>query len=236
MTYRVPKYILAEMPDTERKFGMFTSLEGIDFTGKTPVARWLRKDLLDRGFDVALTRDPPYGLSPWDRFQEHFERGENLTHISEAFLLLTARLDNYEKLILPKLQKGVVVITDRFLDSWFAYQSVRLAKYFGGEEPTLKFLTGLNQNLVDRGLLSFPNLTLLIDNDPALAMERAKDVKVLSKYEVMDTQVKVALQYHRLIQLFPDRISVIDAREKEKPEVYEEAREIVLEEVVKYYD
>ncbi|HUS60292.1 MAG TPA: hypothetical protein VMX76_02840 [Nevskiaceae bacterium] len=220
----------------EIKFGMFTSLEGIDFTGKTPIARWLRRDLLERGFDVTLTRDPPYGLSPWDRFQEHFERGEDLTHISEAFLLLTARLDNYEKFILPKLQKGAVVIADRFLDSWFAYQSARLAKYFGSEEPALRFLVGLNQNLVDKGLLSFPNLTLLIDNDPALAMQRAKDVKVLSKYEVMNTQVRVALQYQRLVQLFPDRIRVIDGREKKIPEVYEEAKQIVLKEVKKHYD
>jgi len=224
------------MGNPERKLGLFTTLEGIDFTGKTPIVHWLRKDLLERGFDTVLTRDPPYKLSPWDKFQEHFERDETLTHISEAFLLLTARLDNYEKFIFPKLQKGVIIIADRFLDSWFAYQSIRLAKYFGDEQSALRFLIGLNQSLVDKGLLSFPNLTLLIDNDPALAMQRAKDVEILSKYEVMSTQVRVALQYRRLTQLFPDRIRVIDGREKKIPEVYEEAREIVLEEVKKYYE
>ena len=159
-----------------------------------------------------------------------------MSYISEAFLLLTARLDNYEKFILPKLQTGAVVIADRFLDSWFAYQSVRLAKYFGDEEPALEFLMRLNQGLVDRGLLSFPNLTLLIDANPAETMQRAKDVKTLSKYEVMDTQVKVAIQYERLVQLFPERIKVVDARGREVPEVYQDAKKIVLEEVTKHYD
>ncbi len=220
----------------EIKLGMFTSLEGIDFTGKTPIANWIKEDLEKQGLRVDITRDPPYKLSPWDRFKEHFERGKGLSYISEAFLLLTARLDNYEKFILPKLQTGAVVIADRFLDSWFAYQSVRLAKYFGDEEPALEFLMRLNQGLVDRGLLAFPNLTLLIDANPAETMERAKEVKTLSKYEVMDTQVKVAIQYQRLVQLFPERIRVVDARDREVPEVYQDAKKIVLEEVTKHYD
>ncbi|MFZ5932673.1 MAG: dTMP kinase [Patescibacteria group bacterium] len=224
------------MANIERKLGMFTSLEGIDFTGKTPIANWLKEDLERQGLKVNITRDPPYKLSPWDRFKRHFEKGEGLSYISEAFLLLTARLDNYEKFILPKLQTGAVVIADRFLDSWFAYQSVRLAKYFGDEEPALEFLMRLNQGLVDRGLLSFPNLTLLIEANPTETMQRAKEVKTLSKYEVMDTQVKVALQYQRLVELFPERIRVVDARGKEISEVYQDAKKIVLEEVTRHYD
>jgi len=221
--------------ESETRLGLFTTLEGIDFTGKTPIANWLKEDLEKRGLRVDLTRDPPYKLSPWDRFKKHFERGEDLSYISEAFLLLAARLDNYEKFILPKLQTGAVVIADRFLDSWFAYQSVRLAKYFGDEEPALEFLMRLNQGLVDRGLLSFPNVTLLIVNDPAETMQRAKEVKTLSKYEVMDAQVKVALQYQRLVQLFPERIKVVDARGKEIPKVYEDAKKILTGEVVRHY-
>jgi len=66
-------------------------------------------------------------------------------------------------------------------------------------------------------------------------MQRAKEVKTLSKYEVMDAQVKVALQYQRLVQLFPERIKVVDARGKEIPEVYEDAKKIVIGEVVRHY-
>jgi len=66
--------------------------------------------------------------------------------------------------------------------------------------------------------------------------KRARDVKTLSKYEIMDTQVKVAIQYQRLVQLFPERIRVVDARDREVPEVYRDAKQIVLEEVTKHYD
>ena len=52
----------------------------------------------------------------------------------------------------------------------------------------------------------------------------------------MDTQVKVAIQYQRLVQLFPERIRVVDARDREVPEVYRDAKQIVLEEVTKHYD
>ncbi len=214
--------------------GLFTSLEGIDFTGKTPIQTWLKEDIEKNGFRVDITRDPPYKLTPWDKFYEHFERGKGLTDISNAFLLLSSRLDNFERVIKPGLKSRSVVIADRFLDSWFAYQSVMLSKYFGGEEFALQFLVEINNKLVDQGLLSYPDLTLFIDNDPEVTMERAKGEEVLSKYEVIDTQVKVASQYHRLVELFPDRIKVIDARGIEIPEVYQIAKKIVMSELDNY--
>ena len=54
--------------ESETRLGLFTTLEGIDFTSKTPIANWLKEDLEKRGLRVDLTRDPPYKLSPWDRF------------------------------------------------------------------------------------------------------------------------------------------------------------------------
>ena len=215
----------------ERPTKYFTSLEGIDFSGKTPVANWLRDELQGRGFDISLTRDPPYFMSPWDQLYELFERGEDISHFSEAMLLLTARVDNYERFIRPSLESGVIVISDRFLDSWFAYQSIRLARYFGTSDDALKFLIDLNESLVKRGLLSYPDRTLLIDMEPEVAMRRALDAHKLSKYEVIETQEKVANQYRKIQEMFPDRITLIDARGIEVPEVYERAKEIVLQEL-----
>lgn len=217
------------MIQPERRYPFFTTVEGIDFTGKTPITRWLKKDLQKVGFEVAITRDPPYRISPWDRFKKHFEKADSLSPIGEALLLLTARVDNYQKIILPQLQRGAVVVSDRFLDSWFAYQSVRLARHFGSDEIALNFLMQLNQTFVNHGLLAFPDMTLLIDNDPSVTMQRASEVKVLSKYEVIDTQTQVALKYQKLVRLFPERIVVIDARGKEVPEVYKDAKRIVLD-------
>jgi dTMP kinase len=117
----------------------FLSLEGIDFTWKTPFAEWLKRDLSAQGWEVLLTRDPPYALSPWTQFYEFFERGDSISHVSEAFLLLTGRLDNYERVIRPALKRNAVVIADRYVDSWLAYQSFRLAPIFRRQEQRAGF-------------------------------------------------------------------------------------------------
>lgn len=208
---------------------LFISFEGIDFSGKSTMAAMLSEELSRRGFDTVVTRDPPYALSPWERLRENDER-DKLAKISEAFLFLAARLDNYERIISPKLQQGGIVIADRFIDSWFAYQSVRLSRHFGNEELALKFLLELNLQLIDRGLLSFPEKTLFIDTDPSIAITR----KVLrsgevSKYEDIDIQERVFAQYHKLAKMFPNRFRIVDARGKDLSRVYEDAKEIVLE-------
>lgn len=77
------------MSEIQQTLRGFVSLEGIDFTWKTPFSQWLRRDLTAQGNRVVITRDPPYYISPWTEFHESFERGENLAKISEAFLLLT---------------------------------------------------------------------------------------------------------------------------------------------------
>ena len=95
---------------TSHIFGNFISLEGIDFTWKTPFSQWLKRDLTAQGMKVILTRDPPYYISPWNQFREFFESGENLALMSEAFLLLTARLDNFERVILPALKSTIQLL------------------------------------------------------------------------------------------------------------------------------
>lgn len=210
-----------------QRAGYLISLEGIDFTWKTPFAGWLKGDLTVQGLEVVVTRDPPYCLSPWDSFREFFERGDSIAKLSECFLLLTARLDNYERCILPELRRGCIVIADRYVDSWLAYQSVRLADYFGGPLKALDFLLETQRQLVERGLLLLPHLTILIFDDPEVTIKRAASELQISKYENLPMQHRVHRQYQYLARLFPERIKVLDARRKNIHEVYEVARWIV---------
>lgn len=205
----------------------FVSLEGIDFTWKTPIAEWLKRDLTAQGLEVVVTRDPPYYLSPWNTFQEFFERGDGITHLSECFLLLTARLDNCERCIYPELERGCVVLADRYVDSWLAYQSIRLASYFGNAANALEFLLGVQKQLVEKGFLLLPELTILISDDPRVTIKRASTASRISKYENLPMQQKVHKQYQLLAKRFPRRIKVLDARGKDIHGAYEIAWQLV---------
>lgn len=214
------------------KHGRFISLEGIDFVGKTPFAEWLQRDLTAQGYEVVLTRDPPYFLSPWNNFREFFERGESITKLAEAVMLLTARLDNSERKILGALAQNAIVIADRYTDSWFVYQSIRLAPYFDGEMQALEFLIQLNEFLVGKRLLIEPQLTVWLSDDPYRTIKRAEREQKISKYENLPMQLKVETQYGVVYERFPQRIIKVDLRGKEIPEAYPLVKTVVFNTLV----
>lgn len=187
------------------------------------------RDLTAQGMKVVVTRDPPYYLSPWDQFHEFFERGESVTHLSEAFLLLTARLDNYERVILPAIQGGAVVVSDRYTDSWLAYQSIRLSSYFGDAFKAIEYLIALQDTLIMAGLLALPSLTLWISEDPDVAIGRAATAVKISKYENLPLQQQVHRQYEYLHRRYPDRIKAVDVRGLDIHNSYRKALDIVTD-------
>lgn len=200
--------------------GLFLSLEGIDFTWKTPFVEWLKRDFSDNK-EVVITRDPPYFLLPWNEFRVFFERSEQVSHLAEALLLLTARIDNNERVILPALSRGALVIADRYFDSWFAYQTVRLARYFAdSQEKVQEFLFNLNRIITENGFLAQPNLTILITDDPQKTIKRKNEEKETSKYDVLEIQRLVDIRYQRLAEMFPERIVSVDVRGKNIDEAY----------------
>ncbi len=207
----------------------FVSLEGIDFTWKTPFSQWLHRDLTAQGSKVIVTRDPPYYISPWDEYIEIFERGDSLDKLSEAFLLLTARIDNYQRTIAPALREGQIVIADRYSDSWLAYQSLRLAKYFEDDpQKALEFLIVTQDNLNSRRLLGFPGLTIWISDDPNVTIRRAATADKISKYENLPLQIQVDKQYQVLAARFP-RIHAVNARGLDIHSTYIQVLNIVTE-------
>ena len=200
--------------------GYFISVEGIDFTWKTPITEWLQKDLSgDR--EVVLTRDPPYKLPPWNSYVEFFEKEKEISHFAEAIILLAARIDNNERVIMPALKRGALVIADRYLDSWFAYQSVRLAYYFQNDpNSSQRFLFQLNEMMVNQGRIVLPDLTILISDDPLRAAQRKNEGKGISKYDPFKIQQLVHDRYQKLAEIFPDRIVAVDVRDKEIDSAY----------------
>jgi dTMP kinase len=143
--------------------GLFVSFEGIDGSGKSTQARLLADRLRASGRTVTLTREP--GGSPGAEdirrlvLEGHVDRWSAET---EILLFTAARRDHLEKTIRPALQRGEVVITDRFADSTRVFQGL-----------TRGDLTDTVNRLHDLMIGVEPDLTLLFDLDPATGLSRA---------------------------------------------------------------
>ncbi|RJS78864.1 dTMP kinase [Methanophagales archaeon] len=206
----------------ELKSGKFITIEGIDFTGKSTICKRLEKELRKTKQDVVIISDPPL-IHPWQDLKQFFEKQQEISNLSEAILLVSSRLDNYERVINPYLRRGAIVISDRYIDSWFAYQSYRLRSYFHNNiEDTLDFLICVNNFFLRYSFLSLPDLTILIIDDPEETLKRAKFRNRISKYEKLETQEIVQNIYLKIAKKFESRFKVIDAKSKDIDTVFKE--------------
>lgn len=182
---------------------MFISFEGIDGCGKSTQARLLADALRSDGRKVVLTREP--GGSPG---AEEIRRllvegaGERWSAETECLLFTAARRDHLERTIRPALDAGNTVITDRFADSTRVYQGA-----------TRGDLRGLVDRMHDLAIGLEPDLTFVIDLDPATALGRgnarggAED-----RFESLglDFQKRLAKGFRALGREFPARVRLID--------------------------
>ena len=141
---------------------MFISFEGIDGSGKSTQARLLAEALRAEGRTVCLTREP--GGSPGAEEIRRLlveGRAERWSAETELLLFNAARRDHLERTIRPALAAGEVVISDRFADSTRVYQGAVRADLRDAVERLHALMIGLE-----------PDLTFVIDLDPALALAR----------------------------------------------------------------
>jgi dTMP kinase len=146
--------------------GVFITLEGTDGAGKSTQARLLAEALRQTGREVVLTREP--GGSPGaEAIRALLVEGEpgRWSAMTELLLFNAARRDHLERTIAPALARGAIVICDRFVDSTRAYQSAGR-----GAEPGVPRATvdALHRLVIGRD----PDLTLILDLDPAEAVQR----------------------------------------------------------------
>ncbi|MFT6537014.1 MAG: dTMP kinase [Loktanella salsilacus] len=140
----------------------FITFEGIDGSGKSTQARLLADALRADGTDVVLTREP--GGSPGaEEIRNLLLTGDTdrWSAMTEILLFTAARRDHLEKTVLPALNAGKIVISDRFADSTRVYQGATR----GDLRPTVDALHKLT---IGRE----PDLTFIIDMDPAIALRR----------------------------------------------------------------
>ncbi|MFG6504448.1 dTMP kinase [Microbacterium sp. P05] len=184
--------------------GLFVTFEGGDGAGKTTQARLLEEWLRGSGREVVRTREPggtEVGVLVRDIVLHH--RGE-VAPRAEALLYAADRAQHVATLVRPALDRGDVVIQDRYLDSSVAYQGA-------GRVLDAKEIRELSLWAAD-GLL--PDLTVLLDLDPEAARVRLDaDDKPFDRLEAeeADFHARVRSAFLSLAAAEPDRFLVLDA-------------------------
>lgn len=182
---------------------MFISFEGIDGSGKSTQAKLLAAALAAEGHDVVPTREP--GGSPGaEEIRALVLQGDpgRWSPESEILLFTAARRDHLERTIAPALDAGKIVVCDRFADSTRMYQGLRRAG--------LRVLVDeLHRLMIGRE----PDLTFLIDIEPAIGLYRAKGRRGHEeRFEDMGLEMQERMRegFLALARECPERIVVID--------------------------
>ena len=152
--------------------GKFITLEGIEGSGKSTNLVTIKSILDQYKIDYVLTREPGGGpLGPHLR-KLLLDKDQSISPSVEMLLMMADRKDHVDNLINPNLDKGIWVISDRYLDSTIAYQG-------GGRQLDINLITSLSASLK----LPTPDLTLLFDLPVDVALDRAKERSELDRFE-----------------------------------------------------
>lgn len=183
---------------------MFISFEGTEGVGKTTLIQKIHQYFSDQGHEVVLTREPG-GTPLAEKIRQLLLKvsdEEQMSHDTELLMIYAARAQHLQQVIVPALNAGKIVLSDRFSDASFAYQCM-------GRGLSQTKLEILNQHFVSH----IPNLTFWLDAPIELGMTRARERGELDRFEqeklVFFTRVREG--YERLWKIYPDRIKRIDA-------------------------
>lgn len=192
--------------------GYFITFEGVEGCGKTTQIKLLAERLTQLGYTSVLTREPG-GCPIADKIRTILLDAENIaiTSMTELMLYGAARAQHIAEVIIPALDSDKIVLCDRFCDATVAYQS---------------FGRGINRDIIDtlnhhacHGII--PNLTVLIDCDPAVGLTRARQrIETTTgpreerfELEELAFHKRVHSGYLKLAMEQPERFLVVDGTE-----------------------
>jgi dTMP kinase len=182
--------------------GTFISFEGIEGTGKSTQAKLLYNYLREKGADVILTEEPG-GTQISVKIREVLLSVEHkeMSPLTELLLYNASRAQHIQEVITPALDRGAIVITDRFTDSTLAYQGY-------GRGLDLQLIDSID--LIATGSLR-PDITLLLDLDVQTGLKRNRGINKTDRLELEDVAFheRVRNGYHMLAAKEPTRIKLI---------------------------
>ncbi|RDZ13237.1 dTMP kinase [Priestia megaterium] len=205
--------------------GTFITFEGPEGAGKTTIIHMIQQKLIQEGYTIVLTREPG-GIRIAEQIREIILNPSNteMDARTEALLYAAARRQHLVEKVIPELNKGNIVLCDRFIDSSLAYQGN--ARGIGVED-----IFAINQFAIEQ---TMPQATLYFDIEPEVGLERInkgrKDEINRLDLESLDFHYKVRDGYLSLLSEFPERIRRIDANqsvEKVCAEAYKQIQSIL---------
>ncbi|MEJ2683588.1 MAG: dTMP kinase [Candidatus Sulfobium sp.] len=183
--------------------GIFISVEGIEGTGKTTLAGFLAEYLQGKGLRVTQTEEPG-GTSIGRKIRELLLSPENgeMDPVTELLLYNASRVQHIREIIMPALERGDVVITDRFSDSTMAYQGY-------GRGIDVKLIDSLD--LISTQRLR-PDITILLDIDVQTGLRRNREINKDDRIEREDVAFhgRVRNGFIHIAAQSPERIRMVD--------------------------
>lgn len=203
------------------KKGYFITFEGPDGSGKTTVCNAVYQRLKDMGYDVVHTREPG-GIEIAEKIRDIILDPLNvmMDAKTEALLYAASRRQHLVEKVIPSIEAGKIVICERFVDSSLAYQGY-------GRELGFDEVLSINKFAIGD---YFPDMTVYLDVDEKTGLERIKDraFKDRLDQESIDFHHRVNEGYRKVIDVFRDRVSIVDAS-KPLDDVIEDALNRVKE-------
>jgi dTMP kinase len=195
------------MPKLGRS-GLFVTFEGVEGSGKSTQVKALETHLKGRGVPTVFSREP--GGTPLGEQLRGIlldPRQQGMLPLTELFLYLASRAEHVSQVVAPALERGAVVVSDRYTDASVAYQGGGRGLGWEVVEPLNRLATG--------GVK--PDITFLLDLDPEEGLARFSGPK---GRPVRDRIESEALEFHRRVRAAyidasrrePARFVVLDAR------------------------
>ncbi|MEV1062556.1 dTMP kinase [Streptomyces sp. NPDC050263] len=190
---------------TRAATGFFIALEGGDGAGKSTQAEALAEWIRAKGHEVVLTREP--GATPVGKRLRSIlldVSSAGLSHRAEALLYAADRAEHVDTVVRPALERGAVVITDRYVDSSVAYQGA-------GRDLSPTEIARISR-WATNGLV--PHLTVLLDVSPEAARERFTEAPDRLESEPAEFHARVRSGFLTLAAADPGRYLVVDAAQE----------------------
>ena len=200
------------------KKAKFITFEGPDGSGKTTVSKAVTERLLTEGYAIRYTREPG-GSNIAEQIRDVILDPKNteMDARTEALLYAASRRQHLVDIILPALESGTHVISDRFIDSSLAYQGC-------GRNIGIEEVYSINQFAIDKYM---PDKTIYLDLDAEVGLSRIQGREFLDRLdqESVDFHERVFQGYQEVLEKYKDRFIIVNAS-RSVEEVIEEAYQV----------
>ncbi|MBR2825403.1 MAG: dTMP kinase [Solobacterium sp.] len=200
------------------KKAKFITFEGPDGSGKTTVSKAVTERLLTEGYAIRYTREPG-GSNIAEQIRDVILDPKNteMDARTEALLYAASRRQHLVDIILPALESGTHVISDRFIDSSLAYQGC-------GRNIGIEEVYSINQFAIDTYM---PDKTIYLDLDAEVGLSRIQGREFLDRLdqESVDFHERVFQGYQEVLEKYKDRFIIVNAS-RSVEEVIEEAYQV----------